>query len=127
MEEFFGLEPSETTQVTDWAPRVDIVEGENEWKIKAELPEVKPEDIHLEIHEGALILRGERKMEEEVKEDKYRRIERFYGSFERRFQLPSNLSEDKVEAKYTDGILNITIPKAEEAKPKRFEIKVKKD
>ena len=109
----------------DWAPRVDIAETDNEFTIKAEIPEVKKEDVKVTIDSGVLTIRGERKQEKEEKDKKFHRVERYYGSFTRSFTLPDNVDESKIEASFKDGMLNLQIPKTEAAKPKAIEVKVK--
>jgi HSP20 family protein len=109
----------------DWSPRVDIAETDNEFIIKAEVPEIKKEDIKVTVDNGVLNIRGERKQEKEEKNKKFHRIERFYGSFSRTFTLPDNVDEKKIEASFKDGMLNLQIPKVEEVKPKAIEVKVK--
>ena len=109
----------------DWIPRVDIAETDKEFVIKAELPEIKKEEVSVSVDNGVLTLRGERKQEKEEKGKKFHRIERFYGSFTRSFTLPENVDETKVDASFKDGILQLTIPKTKESKPKAIEVKVK--
>jgi len=109
----------------DWAPRVDIAETDKEFIIKAELPEVKKEEVSVSVDNGVLTLRGERKQEKEEKGKKFHRIERFYGSFTRSFTLPDNVDETKVDASFKDGMLQLTIPKTKESKPKEIEVKIK--
>ena len=109
----------------DWAPRVDIAETDNEFTIKAEIPEVKKEDVKVTVDSGVLTIRGERKQEKEEKDKKFHRVERYYGSFTRSFTLPDNVDESKIEASFKDGMLNLQIPKTEAAKPKAIEVKVK--
>ena len=109
----------------DWAPRVDIAETDKKFVIKAEIPEVQKEDVKVTVDSGVLTIRGERKQEKEEKEKKFHRIERYYGSFVRSFTLPDNVDETKIEATFKDGMLNLQIPKIEEAKPKAIEVKVK--
>ena len=108
-----------------WSPSVDIIEKPDQWIFKAELPEVKLEDIAVTVEDGILSIKGERKFEEEVEEGNYTRIERSYGSFERRFSLPSGVSEDDVRADYRNGVLTLNVPKKEEVKPKMIRIDVK--
>jgi HSP20 family protein len=93
--------------------------------IKAEIPEVKKEDVKVTVDNSILTIRGERKQEKEEKDKKYHRIERYYGSFTRSFTLPDNVDESKIEASFKDGMLNLQIPKTEEVKPKAIEVKVK--
>lgn len=109
----------------DWAPRVDIAETDKDFSIKAEIPEVKKEDVKVTVENGVLTIRGERKQEKEEKNKKFHRVERFYGSFTRSFTLPDNVDESKIEASFKDGMLNLQIPKTEETKPKAFEIELK--
>ena len=109
----------------DWAPRVDIAETDNEFTIKAEIPEVNKEDVKVTVDSGVLTIRGERKQEKEEKDKKFHRVERYYGSFTRSFTLPDNVDESKIEASFKDGMLNLQIPKTEAAKPKAIEVKVK--
>lgn len=109
----------------DWSPRVDIVETEKEFTIKAEIPEVKKEDVKVTVDNGVLTLRGERKQEKEEKNKKFHRVERYYGSFTRSFTLPDNVDESKIEASFKDGMLNLQVPKTEKTKPKGIDVKIK--
>jgi len=106
------------------APLVDISEDDKEYLIKAELPEVKKEDVKLAIQNDVLTISGERKYEKEEKGKKYHRVERAYGSFMRSFTLPEDADGSKVAAEYKDGVLKVHLPKAEKAKPKSIEVKV---
>lgn len=110
--------------IPDWTPAVDISETKNEYQIKAELPDVKKENVKISVSDGMLHIKGERKFEKEEKEKKYHRIERYYGSFERSFTLPENVDESKLKAEFKDGVLNIQLPKLEKVKPKSTEIKI---
>lgn len=103
---------------------VDITEDEKEYVIKAELPEVKKEDVKLTVQDNVLAISGERKYEKEEKDKKYHRVERAYGSFLRSFTLPEDADGSKVAAEYKDGLLKVHLPKAERAKPKSIEVKV---
>lgn len=114
----------ETMIVADWTPSVDISETEGEYQIKAEIPDVKKEDVKVTLEDGVLTIQGERKQEKEEKGKKYHRIERSYGSFVRTFSLPDVIDEDKVKAEFKDGVLNLHLPKSEKAKPKAIEVKV---
>jgi len=109
----------------DWAPRVDIAETDKEFSIKAEIPEVKKEDVKVTVDNGILTIRGERKQEKEEKDKKFHRVERFYGSFTRSFTLPDNVDESKIEASFKDGMLNLTVLKTEGTKPKAIDVKIK--
>lgn len=109
---------------SDWSPKVDIVETDKEYTIKAELPEVNKEDIKVNIEDGELCLSGERKQEKEEKGKKFHRIERYYGSFMRSFTLPGNIDAGNIKANFKDGMLNLSLPKTAEAKPKTSEVKI---
>ena len=119
-----GEGSQEIMTVADWSPVVDIEENEAEYLIKAELPEVRKEDVKVSINEGVLTLSGERKMEREEKNRKYHRVERTYGSFARCFTLPDNVNEESVRARHKDGMLYLHLGKTEEAKPRSIEISV---
>jgi HSP20 family protein len=108
----------------DWSPRVDISETDGEFVVKAEIPEVKKEDVRVTVEHGVLTLQGERKQEKEEKGKKFHRIERYYGSFRRSFSLPENVDESKVAASFKDGMLTIQLPKTSQAKPQSIEVKV---
>jgi HSP20 family protein len=114
----------ETMIVADWTPSVDISETDGEYLIKAELPDVKREDVKVMLEDGVLTIQGERKQEREEKGKKYHRVERSYGSFVRSFSLPDVIDEEKVKAEFRDGLLNLHLPKSEKAKPKAIEVKV---
>jgi HSP20 family protein len=108
----------------DWMPAVDVQETEQEYLIKADLPEVKKEDVKVTVHEGVMTLEGERKLEKEEKGKKFHRIEREYGRFVRRFTLPDGADEAKVVADFKDGVLSVRIPKSPVTRPKTVEVKV---
>jgi HSP20 family protein len=110
-----------------WTPAVDIVENDNNLVLKAELPGVDPKDVEVRVEDNTLYLKGERKFEKDVKEENYYRIERSYGSFARTFTLPGSIDSEKVDANCQDGVLTLTIPKREEAKPKTIKINVSKN
>src|SRR5919109_3812616 len=105
-----------------WTPPVDIYETDDALVLKAELPGVSKDDVSIEMHQNTLILRGQRKHEAEVKEDRYHRVERAYGTFQRSFVLPTLVDQEHVQASYTDGVLELRLPKSEAAKPKRIAI-----
>jgi HSP20 family protein len=109
-----------------WAPPVDIYETGDTLVLKAELPGVNPDGVEIRVEENTLYLKGERKFEKEVKEQNYHRVERSYGTFTRTFSLPNSIDADKVVAAYKDGVLTLTMPKKEEAKPKTIKINVSK-
>ena len=106
----------------DWNPVVDVYENDNNIVIKAELPGVDKENIHIDVKDGVLTLKGERSSDNEVKEDNYYRRERKLGKFVRHFKLPGEVDEEKISADYKDGILKIDIPKPEEHKPKKITV-----
>ena len=105
-------------------PAVDISEGEKDITLKAELPGIDKKDVHVEINDGVITLRGERKLEKEEKKENYHRLERSYGTFNRSFTLPTTVDSGKVKANYKDGILEVTLPRKEEAKPKSIPVEV---
>lgn len=108
----------------DWAPKVDIIETDKAFVIKAEIPEVNKEDVKVTVDNGVLTIRGERRKETEEKGKKIHRIERHYGIFTRSFTLPDNVDEENIKASFRDGMLNLQINKTEEAKVKAIEVKV---
>jgi HSP20 family protein len=108
-----------------WVPAVDVYEtDDHEVVLKAELPEMRREDIHLTFENGVLTLKGERKMEQETKRENFQRLERRYGSFSRSFTLPNTVDASKISAAYKDGVLTIRLPQREEAKPKQIAVNV---
>ena len=127
----FGLTPArignggeELMTISEWAPSVDIIEDEKEYLVKADLPEVKKDDVKVTVENGVLTITGERKMEKEEKDKKYHRVERSYGNFLRSFTLPDGADGTKVNAEFKDGVLKVHLPKSEKAKPKAIEVKV---
>jgi len=106
-----------------WRPDVDIKETPDAIILQAELPGMKKEDIKLTVHDNTLEISGEKKQEEQKKDENYHRIERVYGKFYRSFTLPSMIDAAKINAVFKDGVLHITLPKVEQAKPKEIEIK----
>ena len=127
----FGRSPAqwpegqeEQIAVPEWAPLVDISEDDKEYLIKAELPEVKREDVKVTAEQGTLTITGERKFEKEEKGKKYHRVERAYGSFMRNFSLPDDADPAKVSAEFKDGLLTVHLTKTEKAKPRQVEVKV---
>lgn len=133
LEKFFGRPllatangEKEAITLSQWSPLVDITEDDKEYLVKAELPEVKKEDVKITVENGELTITGERKFEKEEKDNdkKYHRIERAYGSFVRSFTLPEAVQADKVAADFKDGILQVHLPKDATAKPKAIEVKV---
>jgi HSP20 family protein len=114
----------ETMIVADWVPSVDVSETDGEYQIKAEIPDVKKEDVKVTLEDGVLTIQGERKQEKEDKGKKYHRVERTHGSFVRSFTLPDLVDEEKVKAEFKDGILKLQLPKSEKARPKAIEVRV---
>jgi HSP20 family protein len=108
-----------------WTPAVDIYETEDSVVVKAELPGLEKDQIGVEIKDGILSLRGERKFEKEVKEENYHRIERSFGSFHRSFSLPTSVEQDRISARFKDGVLEVQLPKKAQAKPKQIKVDVK--
>ena len=114
----------ENLTLTEWAPLVDITEDEKEYLIKAELPEVRKEDLSVVVENGILTIRGERKLEKEEKGRRYHRVERAYGAFTRSFTVPDDADGSKVDAEFKEGVLRVHLAKSEKAKPKTIEVKV---
>lgn len=119
-----GGREEDTLLFADWTPAVDIQETDKEYAIKADLPDVKKEDIKVELVDGGVTIQGERKQEKEEKGKKFHRIERQYGQFIRRFAIPGELDASKVQAVFKDGVLRVTIPKSAAAVPKSVDVKV---
>ena len=117
-------EADESITLSAWAPLVDITEDEKEYLIKAELPEVRKEDLKVTVEDGVLTLSGERKFVKEEKNKRYHRVERAYGSFARSFTVPDDADPAKVHAEFKDGVLLVRLEKTEKAKPKTIEVKV---
>ena len=114
----------ETLNTNEWSPLVDVEETDKEYTIKAELPEVKREDVKIQVEDGSLRISGERKLEKEESGRRFHRLERSYGAFERSFSLPEGTRKDAVSAEFKDGLLRVHLPKGEIAKPKALEIPV---
>jgi HSP20 family protein len=106
-----------------WAPAVDLFEGKDHFEVRAELPGMNKDQIDISLHEGSLIISGERKLESEDEEAEASRSERFFGRFQRALELPKPVDAGKVTATYKDGILTVTLPKTEESKPKQITVK----
>ena len=107
-----------------WAPAVDIYETNDSFVVSADLPGLNKDEIQIDLKDNTLTLKGEKKFEEKVSKDNYIRIERAYGSFVRSFTLTQNVDPEKIKAKYKEGVLEITIPKKEEAKPKQIKVEL---
>jgi HSP20 family protein len=108
-----------------WVPPVDIYENDqHELVLKAELPDLKREDIDIRVENNALTLSGQKKAEEEVNEDRYHRIERTYGHFSRTFSLPNTVDTGKIAAEYKNGVLTVRLPQREDARPKQIQVQI---
>src|SRR6202790_2172705 len=114
----------EESNLTAWAPAVDIYETEHELVVKADLPDIDPKDLDIRVENNILTIRGERKFEKKVNEDNYLRVERAYGTFSRSFALANSVNPDGIKADYQNGVLTLVIPKREEAKPKQIKVNV---
>ena len=114
----------EESNLTTWAPAVDIFETEHELVVKADLPDIDPKDLDIRVENNILTIRGERKFEKKVDRDNYLRVERAYGSFARSFSLANTVNTEAIKADYQNGVLTLSIPKREEAKPKQIKIAV---
>lgn len=120
-----GTVADDGIMTTNWLPAVDLIEKDDEFVAKVELPGVNKDDVKITMQDNILTVRGEKKEEKETRQSNYHRLERSYGSFQRSFTLPNAVKADKVEAQYKDGILTITLPKSEEAKRKQIEVRVR--
>lgn len=125
---FFSQAPAqkgrEGSMLTQWSPAVDILEDDKEFVVKAELPDIKKEDVHVSVENGILSISGERKFQKEEKNRRYHRVERSYGTFARSFSLPEGADAGKVRAEFKDGVLQVHMQKSENAKPKQIDVKV---
>ncbi len=121
LDEAFGDQDGSITSA--WHPAVDVFESKDGVKIVAELPGVKPEDVKLSLENNLLTIRGEKKQEAEEGNERVHRYERSYGSFERAFVLPSTVDGDKITADYRNGVLTVSVPKAERARPREIPVR----
>jgi len=123
---FFGSTRAgdEAMAVADWSPAMDVQETSHEYAIKADLPDVKKDDVKVTLEHGVLAIEGERRFEKEEKDKKFHRIERSYGRFVRRLALPTDVDDQKIAAEFKDGVLSVHIPKSPVAKPRSIDIKV---
>lgn len=112
------------SSLSTWAPAVDIYETEHELVVKADLPDVDPKDLDIRVENHVLTIRGERKFEKKVNDDNYLRVERSYGSFSRSFSLSNTVNSEAIKADYQNGVLSLSVPKREEAKPKQIKVNV---
>ena len=116
--------PDEEGSLGSWAPAVDIFEHNGSIVLKAELPGMDAKNVDVRVENNVLTLRGERKLDDEVKKESYHRVERSYGTFLRSFTLPNVIDTEKIKAEFKDGVLRLTLPKKDEAKPKQISIQV---
>ena len=114
----------EAMALVDWAPTVDVMETDEEFQIRAELPGVEKKDVKLSVENGVLLISGHREQEKEEKGKRYHRIERAYGNFARSFTVPEAVDAEKVTADFKNGLLTVRLPKSEKARPKSIEVKV---
>ncbi len=114
----------EGAMIGAWAPAVDVLETKDGLQLTAELPGIDPKNVEVTVENGVLALRGERSFEKAAEGETYHRVERVYGTFERSFTLPTSVDPDKIKAQFKNGLLTLTIPKREEAKPKPIKIQV---
>ena len=114
----------EATFFADWGPALDVQETDKEYIVKTDLPDVRKEDLKVDLKDGVLTVEGERKQEKEEKGKTFHRIERSYGKCVRRLALPTDIDEQKIGAEFKDGVLNIHLPKTASAKPRSIDIKV---
>ena len=122
---FFGRWAFDNDGVgVDWTPAVDVQETDAEFLVKADLPDVKKEDVKVDVADGVLNVRGERHHEKEEKGKRFHRIEREFGTFERRLSVPSGVDTTKIAAEFKDGVLSVHLPKSADAKPKSIDVKV---
>ncbi|QDU38231.1 18 kDa heat shock protein [Maioricimonas rarisocia] len=123
MNRFFDLRDEGSGETLSWTPRVNLAESDDHYEVSADLPGMKPDDIDIEIRHGDLWITGTRHGESEQKEQTWHRIERFHGQFRRVVRLGDDVDTENVSAEYEDGVLRITVPKAEDARTKRIEVK----
>ena len=114
--------PTESDSTSVWSPTADIYETDNDLILQADLPGIDPKQIDVRVENNMLTIRGERCFEPKVKQENFHRVERSYGTFSRSFTLNTAVDSEKVQANYKNGVLSITLPKAEQAKPKRIQI-----
>jgi HSP20 family protein len=122
---FFGSDFKLNDDISEITPVVNVEETENDFQISAELPGMEKNDIQISVENNVLSISGEKKQENETKGKNYHRVERSYGKFYRSFRIPTGVDINNVDASYKNGVLNLTLPKMEEAKPKQIEVKVK--
>jgi HSP20 family protein len=119
----FGVEGGDEMRAAAWVPSVDIAESQDRFVITAELPGLRPEDVDISVENSILLIQGERRFYQEQKEDDFHRIERRFGTFARSITLPSTADPEHIEASFDTGVLTIEVPKREEAKPRKIQVK----
>jgi HSP20 family protein len=124
-EDFFGNRWLDRSEYSYWTPEVDVIEEENKYILKMDLPGLSKEDVKISVENDTLKISGEKKYENEEKKKNYHRCERYYGKFERSFNIGKEIDTEKIEANFKNGVLNLELAKAESAKPKSIEVKVK--
>jgi HSP20 family protein len=124
IDRLFEAPLARTAEFIGWTPAFDVYEEKDNFVVKAELPGLKKENIEVSLHDGSLIISGERQNETHAEGTEVYRAERFFGKFQRVITLPAAVATDKVKAEYKDGVLTVTLPKTEEAKPKQIEVNV---
>jgi HSP20 family protein len=120
---FSGPEKARPGVMGGWVPALDVYETADEVVVSAELPGLDPKEVEVSVEDSTLTIRGQRQFEQETDEQNYHRIERRYGSFTRSIRLPQTADADKIQARFDKGVLKVEVPKREEAKPKRIEVK----
>jgi HSP20 family protein len=124
IDRLFEAPLARTSEFLGWTPAFDVFEEKDNFIVKAELPGMKKEDINVSLHDGSLIISGERQNETHSEGTEVYRAERYFGKFQRAVTLPATVAADKVKAQYKDGVLTVTLPKSEEAKPKQIAVNV---
>lgn len=120
----WGVHPAEGLDDATWSPKVDIYETDNSYVLNAELPGLTKEEINIDLNDNTLTLKGEKKFEEKVEKESYVRVERSYGNFARSFVLSEDVNPEGITANYKEGVLEVTLPKKEEAKPKEIKVEI---
>lgn len=118
----FGQTAGDSLTDSNWVPPVDVIQEGDRFRVRVDMPGMKKDEIEITLDGDTLTVRGEKKRESETKQDDYYRAERLYGTFQRSLTLPDHVDAEKIEANYKDGVLDITIPKTESAKPKQIKI-----
>ena len=120
----WGEHQTEGQESASWTPKVDVYQTDDSYVLKAELPGLSKEEINIDVNDNTLTLKGEKKLEEKVEKENYVRVERTYGSFSRSFNLSDDVDTEHITANYKDGVLELTLPKKEESKPKEIKVEI---